>query len=635
MPMSGYRSIAKSIIIAGAMMLSLMVSLPAEGPEPMHDTEWLIETVDDAKAGLWNSLALDSMDRPHIAYYEDGSRSLKYARWNGTAWNIETVDSGEDTGRFASLALDKGDNPHIAYFDFANYKLMYAKWTGSTWEIEIADSAGGSGDHTSLALDSGDTPHISFGHKTNRDLMYTTKTDFGWWETEYLDQSGHVNTVTSIAVDSKDNPHISYHMHTPAPPHILKYAVWDGATWNVEVADGTGSTGWWNSLALDSKDVPHISHYDHNNWNLRYTTWNGAAWIHEVVDSAGNVGSLTSIAIDSMDNLHIAYCEGFNCTLKYAYRNGTEWNTEVVDTFGGTGGLPSIAIDSNDIPHISYHDYINGDLRYAKKVQATPPSEPVITDSILTGPNLKDVTIIWDRSPDDGAGRNDVIRYDIHVSTEYSGTYTLLASVPADGSLTYGWTCLGCGEGDPNDHFFYVEANDSAHSTPSPNKAGRFTRPLAPGPNLISIPLLQSDEGIETVLQTVKYDRAWYFDSSSQEWEWYMITKTYRRGLFDINHTMGMWVNVTLPSNLTVAGIVPAQTTIHLRAGWNLVSFPSFNSSYTVAELKAETGATRVEGYDSAPPYFLRVPGDAEVLQAGFGYWVKVDIDVDWIVEVS
>ena len=55
-----------------------------------------------------------------------------------------------------------------------------------------------------------------------------------------------------------------------------------------------------------------------------------------------------------------------------------------------------------------------------------------------------------------------------------------------------------------------------------------------------------------------------------------------------MNHTMGLWVNVTKESNLTMAGMVPPRTTIHLHSGWNLVSFPSFNSSYTVYDLKMD-----------------------------------------------
>lgn len=42
-----------------------------------------------------------------------------------------------------------------------------------------------------------------------------------------------------------------------------------------------------------------------------------------------------------------------------------------------------------------------------------------------------------------------------------------------------------------------------------------------------------------------------------------------------------------------------------------------------------------MEGYDPASPYHLRVLGDGEVLQVGYGYWVKVDAETDWMVEVS
>ena len=635
MPMSGYRSIAKSIIIAAAMTLSLMVSLPAEGPEPMHDTEWLIETIDDRDVGGEISLAFDSMGNPHIAHRGIGDEDLRYTRWNGSTWNTEIVDSTGRILRGPSLALDSQDYPHIAYQDYSIYELKYARWTGSAWNMEIVDPGCVCGRGISLALDSSETPHISYtGHGEPHVLFYAKRIATNVWAIETPDPSGYMNPSSSIAVDSKDEIHISYHW-LDNHSHYPKYARWDGATWNIEIVDDTGHGGWFNALALDSQDRPHISHWDYVNRTLKYAKWNGTEWVNEIIDSEGNVGRHPSIAIDGMDTPHISYHDTDNRDMKYAVWNGTAWSIEVVDTVGWAGLGSSIAFNSTDVPHIAYSDAVIPSLKYAKKVKATLPSEPVITDSILSGPNLEDVTIFWNRSADDGAGRNDVIRYDIRESTTYSGTYTLIESVPADGSLTYGWTCLGCGEGDPSDHFFLIEASDTAHPTPSPNKAGKFTRPLSPGPNLVSIPLIQSDENIETVFQTMKYDRAWFYDSSSQEWKWFTKDKTYSRGLSNLNNTMGVWVNATQDCNLTVAGIVPAQTTIQLYTGWNLVGFPSFNNYYTVADLKAEAGATRVEGYAPTPPYHLRVLEDAEALLAGYGYWVKVDIDVDWIVEVS
>ncbi|MFQ6129010.1 MAG: hypothetical protein ACE5QW_08935 [Thermoplasmata archaeon] len=92
---------------------------------------------------------------------------------------------------------------------------------------------------------------------------------------------------------------------------------------------------------------------------------------------------------------------------------------------------------------------------------------------------------------------------------------------------------------------------------------------------------------------------------------------------------------MTEESNLTVAGVVPAQTMIHLYEGWNLISFPSFNSSHTISDLKMSIGAVRVEGHDSVPPYYLRVLGDSEVLQAGYGYWVRVEADTVSTVSIQ
>ncbi len=269
-------------------------------------------------------------------------------------------------------------------------------------------------------------------------------------------------------------------------------------------------------------------------------------------------------------------------------------------------------------------------------VDNSPPSPPTILDAYLGGNGLENVTISWSLSSDDENGSSNVIRYDIYRNSSYNSKglgYELHDSLP-NGTSQY--VDFLAGEGNPSNYFYFVCAVNALNiSSCTSNQAGKFTRSLAQGPNLVSVPLIQYDESIETVLQTVEYDKAWYYDSSSQEWKWYMTFKNYRRDLWSVNHTMGLWVNVTENSNLTVAGIVPAQTTIHLFEGWNLVSFPSFNTSYTVADLKVETCATRVEGYDFSSPYYLRVLGDGEVLQAGDGYWVRVNADTVWTIEVA
>ncbi|MCK4445218.1 MAG: hypothetical protein KAW09_11785 [Thermoplasmata archaeon] len=90
---------------------------------------------------------------------------------------------------------------------------------------------------------------------------------------------------------------------------------------------------------------------------------------------------------------------------------------------------------------------------------------------------------------------------------------------------------------------------------------------------------------------------------------------------------------MTEDSNLTVGGIVPAQTTIYLHKGWNLVGFPSFNA-FSVGDLKATVPVDKVEGFQTVPPHFLKVVSDSDVLLAGQGYWVRVETDTVWAIEI-
>jgi len=137
------------------------------------DTGWIIQTVYSSSAVWYLSLALDENDLPRIAYY-DGV--LKYAAYDGTAWDINVVDQSGDVGHYPSLAFDSINNPHISYYDVTNGNLKYAFWDNGIWNILTVDSIGDVGMYTSLVLDENGNPHISYYDATNLDLKYAIGT---------------------------------------------------------------------------------------------------------------------------------------------------------------------------------------------------------------------------------------------------------------------------------------------------------------------------------------------------------------------------------------------------------------------------------------------------------------------------
>jgi hypothetical protein len=152
------------------------------------------------------------------------NEDLKYARWDGGAWQIESVDTTGNVGLWLSMALDGNGYAHISYCDYtgSNAKLKYARWNGGEWEIEVVD------DNQS-----------------------------GWF--------------TSIAVDNHDRPHISYRRQIY--PEDLMYAHWNGSDWLIDVVHETQfSTGSWTSIAVDGMGNPHIS-YEFDWYGDIYHAW--------------------------------------------------------------------------------------------------------------------------------------------------------------------------------------------------------------------------------------------------------------------------------------------------------------------------------------------------------------------------
>lgn len=205
----------------------------------------------------------------------------------GPAWSIQIVDTSGITGLdiSTSIALDSDGRPRTSYGDPAQGPLKYATWNGSSRDSQTIDSSNSVSEGTSLILDEKDQPHICYsgietsgGQITGPGPMKITRgegfVNYAVWN----DSSWVIETAglrgslgrPSLALDSHGQPHVT------CGGVVLKYATRRGSSWDAETVDSApaGSLGGgFTSLVIDSTGHPHIGYFDPTNGDLKYGTW--------------------------------------------------------------------------------------------------------------------------------------------------------------------------------------------------------------------------------------------------------------------------------------------------------------------------------------------------------------------------
>lgn len=156
-------------------------------------SSWTIKTIHDPSlvgAGKYSSVKRGSTTNINITYYVEnyspGSNdSLWYAKYVGSGGNCddpayvcEQVDYGNGRGKYTSLALDSADHPHIAYYTQDMDILKYATYDGNLWHYRLigALSAPSGGQYASLVIDThnSDKAHIAHYGGADNTLKYAT-----------------------------------------------------------------------------------------------------------------------------------------------------------------------------------------------------------------------------------------------------------------------------------------------------------------------------------------------------------------------------------------------------------------------------------------------------------------------------
>ncbi len=198
-----------------------------------NGSAWKISTIDNGGAlgntGYGSSLVRDASGQMFVAYTKGekyGTLMFAQADVSGN-WKTSKVDNGggkyKKTGYDPSIALDSAGNPHISYYDESHTDLKYASWNGTAWNIETVHATGKIGKQSSLAINSRDQPFISYYDTSNKELRFATRNPGEQqWVSHTVDNNG-VGEYSSLALDPSGHPNIAYY---DAKNHALKFAGW-------------------------------------------------------------------------------------------------------------------------------------------------------------------------------------------------------------------------------------------------------------------------------------------------------------------------------------------------------------------------------------------------------------------------
>ena len=281
------------------------------------DDSWEDTPADSVTNPIFQVSLLKSTNFQHLSYYDADAQVLQYGRYNEFGWQLQTVDSSGDTGRYNQLVIPGAMDSavYIAYWDetLRRVKLGIYDVYSDTFQL-----------HTNTA-----SPNLPAG---SGPLSATMLPD------------GNVGIV-----------------YYDAGGNDLRFAVWVDATasWTDELVAGGGDVGRLNALQTDAVcGCPVVAYYDETNDAIRYGYKDGGSWqIETVVQPAGGVTGL-DLELGLMDRERPRLTYNTSNQSHFAQKVNGVWQLETIAT--GLNNLGQTALTLDGRAHIAYGDALSG-----------------------------------------------------------------------------------------------------------------------------------------------------------------------------------------------------------------------------------------------------------------------------------
>ena len=379
--------------IAALVVGLILLSAPAA-----QGQDWERHVIDyeaGENIGEYCSMAIDG-NHIVIAYFFDEPAALGHLRvadYTGGAWTISIADDEDlSDGKYASIAFDPTDgHPAIVHRAYAgtNYFLKYAKFNGTAWDLEeiplpdgVTNANGTVGKSLSFTPD-GTAQVLWFTSGTSD--MYLSSRESGTWTHDLIEDDGYLGPAGSLIHDSDDQPWIVYFLNSGAHDRLL--SAYNDGTWNFDEVYGSGNNiGDYNSLAHYAPTNHIVAAFREGAYTKTYQ-WDpgSSSWTRFGTSTPpGNLGlnEDNSCAFDAEGTYAVAHYDNYGNCLRYAYWNGSSWRRTIVDDTHDVGQYCSLAFYNDTTAVIACYDaddealvlYADGDLGQSGAVDPVPRS---------------------------------------------------------------------------------------------------------------------------------------------------------------------------------------------------------------------------------------------------------------------
>jgi parallel beta-helix repeat protein len=199
---------------------------------------------------------------------------------------------------------------------------------------------------------------------------------------------------------------------------------------------------------------------------------------------------------------------------------------------------------------------------------------------------------------------------------------------------TMSFTCLT--SPDPSDIDMFISHLEIFQGAPD------YGINLAFGWNLISIPYIQSDTDVGSVLSSISgdYDTVQWYNANdgNDHWKHNNTSKPPKLNDFnDIDHTIGFWIHITEINGrlFLYPGSQPiVNQNINLKKGWNMVGYPSLTSYNRTDGLNLLTFDNEIDSiwtYSVGTQKMVQM-SESDNFQHGRGYYIHATTDCVWEV---